>query len=192
MARKYEFKPDKPASGLLNKLFLTQKQRKSVLKWGLYSLVLLLLSILQDVLLCRFRFLGATTELIPCGIFLICLLEGLETGSVFSLCASCFYLFSGSAAGNYSIVFITTLSIVVTFFRQNFLRKGFSAAMLCTSAAMLLYELAVFAIGLFLGLTTLGRIGSRCMTVLLTLATVPALYPVLHTISTIGGEAWKE
>ena len=192
MAKKHEFKPDKPANGLLSKLFLTQKQRKSVLKWTLYGLVLLALSVLQDVLLCRFRLFGATTELVPCGIFLICLLEGLERGCIFSLCAACVYLFSGSAAGNYSIVFITALSVGVTAFRQNFLRKSFDAAMLCTAAAMILYELAVFFIGLFLGMTTFGRIGSHCLTALLTLIAAPVLYPLVHTISTIGGEAWKE
>ena len=192
MAKKYEFKPDKPQTGILSKLFLTQKQRETLLKWMLYSLVLLVLSVLQDVILCRFRLFGATTELVPCGIFLICLLEGLEKGSVFSLCASCLYLFSGSAAGYYSIIFITALGVGVTWFRQSYLRKGFSAAMLCTAAAMLVYELAVFAIGLFLSMTTLGRIGSFCLTAVMTLVAAPVLYPVVNAISTIGGEAWKE
>ena len=192
MAKKHEFKPDKPRSGIFSKLFLTQKQRKALLKWVLYSLVLLALSVLQDVILCRFRLFGATTELVPCGIFLICVLEGLERGSVFSLCASCGYLFSGTAAGYYSIVFITALSVGVTWLRQSFLRKGFSAAMLCTAWAMLVYEMLVFFIGLFLGMTTLGRIGPFCLTALMTLAAAPALYPVVNAISTIGGEVWKE
>ena len=85
MARKVEFKPDKPRTSLLNKLYLTQKQRRSLLKWVLYTLVLVFLSVLQDVLLCRMDILGATTELVPCGIFLICLLEGTESGCIFAL-----------------------------------------------------------------------------------------------------------
>lgn len=192
MPRKNEFKPDKPRSGLLSKLFLTKKQRISLLKWTLYTLTLLVLSILQDVLLSRMRIFGATTELVPCGIFLICLAEGLETGSVFSLVAACIYLFSGTAAGHYSIVFITALSIGVTLFRQSYLRKGFSAAMLCTVFAMVVYEMAVFAIGLFLNMTTFGRIGTHLLTALLTLVAAPVLYPIVSGISTIGGEAWKE
>ena len=44
MAKKNEFKPDKPQSGVLSKLYLTRKQRQSILKWLLYSLVLLVLS----------------------------------------------------------------------------------------------------------------------------------------------------
>ena len=74
MAKKHEFKPDKPQTSLLSHLLLTSRQRKACLKWGLYMLMLLVLSILQDVLLCHFRIMGASTELVPCGIFLICLL----------------------------------------------------------------------------------------------------------------------
>ena len=192
MAKKYEFMPDKPQNSLLSKLFLTQKQRRSALKWALYSLVLLVLSVLQDVLLCRFHLFGATTELVPCGIFLICVMEGMEKGSVFSLCASCVYLFSGTAAGYYSIILITALGVAVTWFRQSFLQKGFIAAMLCTAAAVTVYELAVFGIGLFLSMTTAGHIATFALTAAMTLLAAPILYPIVKSIGAIGGEAWKE
>lgn len=192
MAGKFEFKPDKPQSGLLSHLVLTKKQRRSVLKWTLYALILLVLSVLQDVILCRFRIFGATTELVPCGIFLICVLEGAERGSVFCLCSACIYLFSGSAAGYYSIVFITALGIGVTLFRQSIFQKSFSATMLCVAAAMVLYELAVFFIGLFLGMTTFDRIGTHCLTALLSLLAAPILYPIANIVGAIGGDLWKE
>ena len=192
MARKVEFKPDKPRTGLLNKLYLTQKQRRSLLKWVLYTLVLVFLSVLQDVLLCRMDILGATTELVPCGIFLICLLEGLETGSIFSLIASCLYLFSGSAAGNHSIVLITAISIFVTFLRQSYLQSGWGAAVLCTLLAMVLYELSVFGIGLFFGQTYLRRIGIFGLTALLSMVPAPLLYAIFQSIGKIGGQTWKE
>lgn len=192
MAKRYEFKPDKPRSGLLSKLFLTQLQRRSLLKWGLYALLLLVLSVVQDVLLCRVRLFGATTDLVPVGIFLICLAEGAETGSVFSLVAASLYLFSGSAAGYHSIVFITALSIATTLFRQSYLQKGFAASMLCTCFAVLTYEMAVFFIALFLNMTTLSRIGSQFLTGIYSLAFAPVLYPIIRSTSTLGGEAWKE
>lgn len=192
MAKKYEFKPDKPRSGFWSKLILTRQQRRSVLRWGLYALVLLVLSILQDVILCRFRIFGATTELVPCAIFLICLTEGLERGCVFSLVASCLYLFSGTAAGPYSIVFITGLSVAVTIFRQSVLQRSFSATMLCVAVAMIAYELATFFIGLFLSLTTFGRIGTFLLTAVMSLVFAPVLYKAVTAISTIGGESWKE
>lgn len=192
MAKRNEFRPDKPRSGFFDKLLLTRLQRRSVLRWGLYALFLVVLSVLQDVILCRLHIFGATTELVPCGIFLICITEGLEKGSVFSLIATCIYLFSGTPAGNYVLVFIPVLAVCVTFFRQSYLRKGFAATALCTTVALLVYELAVFCIGLFFGQTTPDRIGTHFLTGVLTLVTVPVMYPVINAISTIGGDAWKE
>lgn len=192
MAKKYEFKPDKPVSGFFSKLHLTAKQRRSLLKWFLYALVLVVLSVLQDVLLSRMDIFGATTELVPCGIFLICLLEGLESGSLFALLAGCLYLFSGSSAGNHVIVLITAIAVLVTYLRQSFLQKGFGAAMLCTAGAMLLYEMTLFFIGLFFGLTLWGRIGVFALTAGLSLLIAPALYPLFLAIGKIGGESWKE
>ena len=192
MARKVDFKPDKPRSGLLDKLYLTQLQRKKLLKWVLYVAVLVILSVVQDVLLCKLNIFGATTELVPCGIFLICLLEGTETGSVFALVASSLYLFSGSAAGNYSLVLLTVIGFLITLLRQAFLQKGFNAAMLCTGMGLLVYELVVFLIAAFFGQTYMGRIGVAILTAVLTSLVAPALYPLLVRIGKLGGESWKE
>ena len=192
MGRKNEFKSDKPYSNFWKKLFLTKKQRKGLLKWTLYSAFLIFISLLQDVVLCKMRILGATTELVPVGIFLICLIEGAESGSVFALVASLAYLFSGTAAGPYSMLFITVLAVCVTIFRQAFLQKGFGAALVCAGAAILAYQLLQYLMGLFLGLTHPGRIIGFLVTALLSILTIPAIYPVALSIETIGGEVWKE
>lgn len=192
MARKNEFKPDKPRSGLLSKLYLTQKQRMAILRWTLYSLLLLVLSVLQDVMLCRVRIFGATTDLVPCGIFLICILNGMHQSCFFALMASLFYLFSGTAPGPYCIALIVFISVLVTYFRQSFLQKSFSAVMLCITLAMALYELTVFFASLLMGLTVLQRVSVSGLTAGLTLLTAPALYPLVKAIGTIGGEIWKE
>lgn len=192
MAKKYEFKPDKERSGIANKLFLTRLQQKNLLKWLLYTVVLLALSLAQDVLLCQVRIFGSTTELVPCGIFLICLAEGMEGGCVYALVASACYLFSGSAAGYHSLVLLTAIGIFISYFRQSYLRKGFAASMLCVAVGLAVYELAVFAIALFLGQTYAGRLGAFALTAGLTFLSAPVLYPVVGAISKIGGEAWKE
>ena len=58
MAKKYEFQPDKPYSNWLSKLQLTKQQQKQTLKWCLYALLLVVLSVAQDVVLCRMRIFG--------------------------------------------------------------------------------------------------------------------------------------
>ena len=192
MAKKQEFRPDKPSISLLSRLILTKKQQRSLLKWVFYGLFLAVLSVVQDVLLSRVRLLGATTELIPCSIFLICLIEGAHSGSVFSLTAGLLYLFSGTAPGPYSMVAITFLSIGVCIFRQAYLRESFSSALLCTTIAMVLYVLVNFAFGLFWGLTPPSRIHGFLITAGLSLLTVPVFYPIVKAINAFGGNSWKE
>lgn len=192
MGKKYEFRPDKPRSSFLSKLYLTQKQRRSLLKWCLYGAVLLVLSILQDVILCHMRIFGASTDLVPCGIFLICILEGIHTGSVFALVASLIYLFSGTAPGTYAMVLLVVLAVIICVFRQAYLQKDFASVVLCTAVGMLAYELSVFAFGVFLNYTSPGRVLGFCITAILSAVAAPALYPIAVWIRSLGGEVWKE
>lgn len=192
MAGKYHFRPDKQQTGLWHKLYITPKQRAKLLKWTLYAAVLLAASVVQDVVLSRMRLYGATTDLVPCALFLICLAEGSERGGVFVLAASVVYLFSGSAPGPYVIPFLTVIAISGTIFRQSFLQQGFAASALCTAVCLLLYEISVFAIGWFLGLTPPERIYGFLITTALTLIAIPVFYPLLKSISTIGGDTWKD
>ncbi len=192
MAKKQEFKPDKPSISLASRLMLTKKQQRTLFKWIFYSLFLVILSVVQDVLLCRIRLLGATTELIPCAIFLICLIEGPHSGSLFSLIAGLLYLFSGTAPGPYSMVAIVFFSIGACILRQAYLQESFSSVMLCTAAAMVCYVLTNFAFGLFLGLTRFSRIHGFFITAGLSLLAVPLLYPITKAINAFGGHSWKE
>ena len=192
MPKKQEFQADKPRAGLLDKLYITPKQRLALLKWVLIGLVLLLLSVLQDVVLCRFRLFGATTDLVPCAILLICIMEGVENGCVFALVSSLIYQFSGSAPGMYAMVFLTVLAIFAAIFRQSYLQKGFGAALLCTGCGLLLYEMLIFLAGLFLGLTYPGRVVGFLITGGLSLISVPLLYPLILFIGKIGGSIWNE
>lgn len=192
MAKKQDFRPDKPSTSFFSHLILTKNQQKNLLKWVFYTLLLLFLSVVQDVLLSQARLFGSTTELVPCAIFLICILEGTQTGSVFALISSLLYLFSGTAPGPYSMVAITFYSVGVCILRQAYLQESFSSAYLCTAIAMIAYVLTNFLFGLFLGLTPLARIFGFLLTAVLTLLTVPVLYPVLKAIGAFGGYQWKE
>ena len=193
MAKKnYEFRPDKSGSGILSQLYMTRLQRLSALKWLLYSLVVLVLSVLQDVLLCRLDLWGATTDLVPYAILMVCVLEGAENGSLFCLITALVYLFSGSSPGYHILVLLPVLGVGASIFRQSLLRKSFGATVLCSGVALLLYELAIYGMALFLNLTHTGRFPVSLITTGLTLAAMPILYPILVSIGKIGGETWKE
>ena len=191
MAKKHEFRPDKPKFSLLSYLVLAPSQRRNLLKWGLYAALLVFLSVFQDVALSKVRLFGATSELVPCAIFLICILEGAEKGSIFALVASLLYLFSGTAPGVYSMVAITFCAMGACILRQAYLQERFSSAMLCVSLAMVCYVLVNFIFGIFLGLTIWSRFHGFIITAALSLVAVPVLYPVFKAIGKIGGQVWK-
>lgn len=192
MAKRQEFHADKPHSSLIDKLYITPKQRLSILKWTLLGLILLFLSALQDVVLCRFRLFGATTDLVPCAIILICIMEGVENGCIFALCASLVYQFSGTAPGMYAMVFLTFVAVFAAIFRQSYLQKGFGAAFFCTAGALFIYELLIFFMGLFLGLSFPGRFTGFLITGGMSLLCIPPLYPLVMLIGKIGGSIWNE
>ena len=190
--KKYEFKPDKISLGILHKLYLTKRQRMTILRWTLLGVVLLVLSLLQDVILCRLDILGATTDLVPCAVFLSCMLLGTQSGCLYALIAASLFQFSGGGPGYYAIAIITILCIVGAMFRQSWLRKGFGSCLLCAGSCLLLYELIIFLVALALGQTALDRILVPLFTTALTLVSIPLLYPILRSIEKIGGEPWKD
>lgn len=187
-----DFRPDREGTGLVSRLYLTKKQRMSLVKWLLYSLVVLALSVVQDVMLSRVTLFGSTTDLVPCAIFAICILEGADSGSLFCLIASTVYLFSGTAPGIHIVVLIPFLGVMTSLFRQNYLRKGFFATWVCAAASVMAYELAVFAMALFVEQTHTGRFFTALVTGGLDCLVIPLLYPIFVSIGKIGGETWKE
>ena len=190
--RKYEFKPDRVGSGFFSKLYLTRRQRLQLLKWVLYALVLVALSLVQDVILSRVSFGGATTDLVCMGMLLLCLMLPTDDCAVFAVVCSVLFYFSGSAPGTYAIAYLTGLGIIFDIFRYAYLRKSFGSTFFCAAAALMCYELLVFITGLLLQTTIGERFVYFCLTGAISVAVMPLLYPVFLSIGKIGGESWKE
>jgi uncharacterized protein (UPF0297 family) len=124
MARKKnEFRPDAFRQDILGKLLLTRKQATRLLRWVLFSAVCLAGLLVQDVVMSRFTIFGTTTDLVPCCILAVCILQGAESGCMFALIGSMIYCFSGSAPGIFAIPLITVIAVLTAIFRQAYLRK---------------------------------------------------------------------
>lgn len=189
---KAEFKPDNFDSGLSKKLFLTQVQRDTFLKWGLYIGLILLLMMIQDVIMSQVTLFGTTTDLAVCILLLITVIEGIEVGSLFILAGSCFYYFSGSSPGPYCIAFLTVLGIGACLFRQLYWHRNQASIVLCAGIALMLYEICTFAAGIFLELTRWDRFGSFVTKGLISIVVMIPLYNLINRIGQIGGNTWKE
>lgn len=185
--RKHDFKPDRPGNRLLSKLYVTRKQRLRLLKWTLFSLCMVAMSLLQDVILP-----DLPVDPVACGIILTALLLQPDQSGIFCLIASLLFYFSGSAPGPYAIALLTFIPLLLNIFRHSYLRKSFGSVLLCAGTALMLYELAVFSIGAFLGSTIPSRFETFLFTGLSGLVLMPLLYPILVSIGKIGGEPWKD
>ena len=171
---------------------MTRLQRLTLLKWATYFMTGVALLVVQDVIMSQMRFSGATTDLPVAFILLVGIYEGLENGSVFTLAASLFYWFSGSAPTPVCIGMLCVLVILVGLFRQLYWHRSFGSICMCVSIAIMLYEMILFVVGLSMGLTILPRVGVFALTGGITCATMLPMYPLVRVISRIGGESWKE
>ena len=188
----YEFKPDPKNTNFLKRLYMTRLQRLTLLKWGCYVLAGITLLVVQDVIMSQIRFSGATTDLPVAFILLVGLYEGLELGSVFTLSASLFYWFSGSAPTPICIGLLCVLNVFIGLFRQMYWNRSFGSLTLCTAVSIMLYEMMLFAVGLMQGLTIMPRASVFALTGALTCITMLPMYPLVRAISKIGGDSWNE
>lgn len=188
----YEFKPDKVKGTLRKVLHLTALQQRQLLQWTCYGLLCLFLLIIQDVIMSKVSIFGATTDLVPAAILLIAVISDAYAGSLFAIIASTLFEFSGSAPGPYIIAYLTVLAVAAAIFRQSFWRRGFRSNILCAGLALLVYELAVWGTGVFLGLTYWSRVFVFLTIWGLSFLVMMALYPLIRKIQKIGGEIWRE
>ena len=192
MRPKAEFKPDSQERSLIKHLYLTQVQRDTLLKWGLYIAIIVGLCMIQDVIMSQITIFGATTDLAVCAILLITVIEGVDVGSLFVLIASCLFYFSGSSPGPVCVGLMTFLGIGACLFRQMYWHRNQGSIVLCAGLALMLYELGMFIVGIATELTRWDRIGVFFTTALLSIAVMIPLYSLINKVGQIGGNTWKE
>ena len=190
--KKPDFRPDTRRRDLIQRLYLSPQQQRRYLKWILLSLLAVLMLVLQDVLFARMSLFGGRVDMVPCVLLMTCVIHGAESGAVFLLLGGLVYWFSGSAPGVYVILLIPVLGTVAAAFRQAYLRKGFRTTLMCTAAALVLYESLSFLASLLLGVTRLSRVGVVVISTGLSLLTLPLVFLLVWGICKIGGDTWKE
>ena len=189
---KPDFKPDAEEFNAAKFLYLTQVQRDRIAKWGLYVALIVGFTVIQDIIMSQITLFGGTTDLVPCLILLITVIEGIEVGGTFVLGASCYYYFSGSSPGPWAVGILTVLGIGACIFRQLYWHRNQGSIVLCAGIALMLYEIITFGVGVFLNLTRWDRFESFLVTGGLSIAVMIPLYTLINTIGQIGGNTWKE
>ena len=187
-----DFKPDVQTATWSKTLRLTKLQQLRLTKWVLYALCVVMAVVVQDVVMSKFTFFGATTDLPASVILLITVIEGTEVGSLFVLISSTLYYFSGNAPFAAVIGLMSILGIAATLFRQMYWHRSKGSILLCAALALVGYELGLFAVGVSSVLTHWGRLPSFVLTALYSCLVQIPLYSLIYKIGLIGGNTWKE
>ncbi len=167
------------------------RQRQTVLKWFLFSLVYLALQVLQDVVFSRVQVLGLSG--LGAWVFAPGVPDpGAGVRGLFALLAGVFRCLSGAVLGPVSLLVVTCSGVLLSAFRGGYLQRRFWPVMLCAWAGVLLHQGLMFSLGLFLGSTAAGRwmeaLGGRA-------GDMPGLLrpiSLVLALGKIGGETWKE
>ncbi len=188
----YEFKPDGRLVSPFKSLHFTHQQQLNLLRWAAYVAVCVLCLVIQDSIMSRISIFGATTDLAVSAMLLITVIEGSDVGSIFILIASTVFYFSGSAPGPYSVGMLTVLGLCASLLRQTIWHRSRGSIVLCAGGAAFCYEIGLYIVGMFMGLTRWYRFQRFFVTGLLAVAVMFLLYPIIYRIGQIGGYQWKE
>ena len=174
---------------MLRHLHLTRRQWLGVLRWTLYSLLLLFVLLLQTVVLPRTPVFGI--KLAPLGVVLICVCirEGAEKGGLFALLGSLFWYMSGADYGNLTVAILPVGAILAAILCRTAFTHRLLSALLCCFLICLINDLVIFAFKLLLeklAVENLWRVllPGTCLTML----AVPPVYLLVKLISRIGGK----
>ena len=125
-------------------------------------------------------------------LILVTVVQGSHDGSIFALICSMIYVFAGTGPGYYCIFLLTLYACAAALLREGFLCRSTFTHWACGAAALVLYEMTVFCVGLAFGKTSPGRAAAFALTAGLTILVMPLVNLLIQRIGKIGGEQWKE
>ena len=177
---------------LAGKLFITLRQRQTLLRWSLYALVFFTVLLLQNVIFSRITAFGCVIDIVPPVILLIAVTARVDSGCTFALCASLFWSFSGQALGLVAILALPVLSFVLGALRRACFPKNLTSTLLCCLLGGLAYEFAGFLLAVILGYAPWAFWYQALVTAVLSFFVCPVLYPLIRVIGKIGGFQWND
>jgi len=97
---------------------------RTLIKWCLYSLLFLLVMMIETVVLGNRTILGAKLSLAPVAVACVACREGHESGGVFALAASLVWCLSGAAGGTLVLLVLPPAAIICGYFCSTYLTRG--------------------------------------------------------------------
>ena len=172
---------------MLDKLYITPRQWMHILRWSLYSLLLLTAMLVQTVVLGNHTLFGAKPDFVPVVITCVCLREGAERGGLFALLGSIFWALSGADMGSVYIIVLTILPILGSLFFKRFLFSRYFPCLLLCFLTLFVQHSATFLLKFLYESIDSSLYFSRLIPcVLVSLLAQPLCYWLVKCIEKIG------
>ena len=163
-------------------------KRKNLMMWGLYSLLLLVVILMQSVYLGQFSLARVHFDLLPLLVSAVAVLNGAECGGIFGLCAGLSWALSGGSDGGMTIVGLTVSGVLAGHLCDSVLTRRLPTAVLMALMSLLLTGGSVLMIRTYLGEGGLWGLQLLLRQTILSLPLSPLLYWVAKFIRKAGPE----
>lgn len=159
---------------------------KNALMWVLYSVLFLLLVVLQTVVFGRVRFFDAKLSLIPVCIACVAMHCGAEAGALYGLCCGTFWCFTGVSGGALLIVLLSACGAVIGYLCDRYLVRQFLSALLMSLLALAVCQTVLFLFQWNLGTIPVSTIRVLPVQIGLSLLACPPVYLCAWAIRKVG------
>lgn len=173
---------------MLEKLHITTKQWKTIIKWTLHTVLFLFVMLFQTVCLGNVRFFGVSCNFLPVLLTCVCIMEEPSSGGLFTLIMTLIWCLSGADFGSLSIVVLTVGGIFAGIICRAIINRRFLPSALCCFAVCFIHENAIFVLKLLFGDVEHSFWLTRALpSAVFAMVSFPLLYLIIKRISRIGG-----
>lgn len=162
------------------------RKRKNLLMWGLYSLLLLVIILLQTVFFGQFTLAGVHLLLLPIFISAVAVVTSAEAGGIFALASGLLWALSGGSDGGVTMVCLTVSGILAGFLCDAVLTRHLLSAVLMALLSLMVTCGGVLLLRLYLSPGGIFALRMSLRQIILTLPLSPPMYWVCKLIRKVG------
>lgn len=162
------------------------KKRKNILMWGLYSLLLLVILLVQTVFLGQFTLAGVHLLLLPIFVSAVAVVTSAEAGGIFGLASGLAWALTGGSDGGTTIVCLTISGILAGYLCDAVLTRHLLSAVLMALLSLIVTCGGVLLVRQYMGSSGVWALRLSLRQIILTMPLSPLMYGAAKFIRKVG------
>lgn len=162
------------------------EQKKSLLMWGLYSLLLLAIVLVQTVLLGKIALFGVHFDLLPLLVCAVAVFHGAEAGGMFALAAGLLWALSGGGDGSILLVCLTVCGVLCGYLCDAVLHRRTTTFLILCLLSLLFCGFGTLLVRVFTDGVGLWGIFKVLIRTAISLPLAPGFYYLARAIGKAG------